>query len=82
MPSFNPAPESKAKQCALVLSLLKKGPQTTLDLRSASVMSPAARVMDLRKGGAPIETVRSRQFDEQGKSHALALYVLLPEVAS
>lgn len=78
MHSFNPPSESKAQQCALVLALLRTGPQTTLDLRAAGVMSPAARIYSARKAGHPIETLKTRQLDDQGRSHPVAKYVLLP----
>lgn len=55
---FNPSDDGKAKQCLLVLSELRKGPRSTNDLRALGVMSPAARVLDARRSGFVIDTLR------------------------
>lgn len=56
---FEPTDKTKARQCAVVLTALRQSPQSTLDLRSLLVMSPAARVMDLRRQGLHIDTLRN-----------------------
>lgn len=56
---FNPIDDAKASQCGVVLTALREGPRSTLDLRALHVMSPAARVMDLRQRGLSIDTLRS-----------------------
>lgn len=65
---FEPSEEAKTLQCRLVLAELSKGPKTTLDLRAVGVMSPAARVMSLKRAGIGIVTLR------QGRQ---GLYVLI-----
>lgn len=56
---FDPTGDHKANQRRVVLSALRQGPQSTIDLRALSVMSPAARVLDLRRQGLTIDTLRS-----------------------
>jgi Helix-turn-helix domain len=56
---FEPADDDKANQSIVVLSALRQRPQSTIDLRALHVMSPAARVMDLRRKGLQIETKRT-----------------------
>lgn len=55
---FEPTDDDKASQRGLVLSELRQGPRSTHDLRALAVMSPAARVLDLRRQGLMIETLR------------------------
>lgn len=43
-------------QSAYVLSLLKRKGRTTVELQSLSVISPTARIADLRKMGCIIDT--------------------------
>ena len=56
---FEPTADDKASQRAVVLSALRQGPKSTIDLRALQVMSPAARVMDLRRQGRHIVTLRN-----------------------
>ncbi|WP_152206800.1 helix-turn-helix domain-containing protein [Marinobacter changyiensis] len=54
---------------------------TTLHARHhLNVMHPAARVMELRKGGHNIVTHRRQDADSAGRLHSVAEYVLMPEV--
>lgn len=55
---FEPTEDAKTSQCRVVLMALREGPMSTLDLRALNVMSPAARVMDLRRRGLIIDTMR------------------------
>ena len=55
---FNPSDDNKAKQRQLVMSELRKGPRSTNDLRALGVMSPAARVLEERRSGSIIDTLR------------------------
>ena len=66
---FNPCTEAKSAQCLAVLAALREGPKTTAALRRilGTSSSPAARVMDLRKGHRIVTQREGRQ----------ALYVLL-----
>lgn len=69
---FEPTGSDKASQCAVVLSALRLGPQSTLDLRSLGIMSPAARVLELRQR-LSIATLRTGRC---------AVYVLSDEVTA
>lgn len=55
---FQPTDDDKAHQRRLVLGELRQGPRSTHDLRALAVMSPAARVLDLRRQGLMIDTLR------------------------
>lgn len=55
---FEPTDDAKSSQCRVVLTALREGPMSTIDLRALHVMSPAARVMDLRRRGLSIDTMR------------------------
>lgn len=58
---FRPAADSAATQAARVLERLREGPASTADLRAILGISasPAARVLDLRRVGHTIHTVRT-----------------------
>lgn len=59
---FTPTPEAAAGQRQLVLSELMQGPRTTLQLRALGIASPAARVLELRRGGWTITASRAGRF--------------------
>jgi Helix-turn-helix domain len=68
---FKPSAESISLQSAAVLVALQGGAKTTTELRLLSgALSPAARVLDLRKAGHVITTLRRNRQ---------ALYVLRDE---
>lgn len=74
---FEPNENAKARQRATLLAELRQGPVTTLHAREAlGIMSPAARVLELRRSGLDILTVRAQIVDSSGASHAMARYVL------
>lgn len=51
---------------------------TTLEARNIlGIMSPAARIQELRKAGHDIATLQQWATDAAGKRHKQALYVLL-----
>ena len=56
---FDPDRHDRAGQQRVVLSALRQRPQSTIDLRALHIMSPAARVMDLRRQGLNIDTLRN-----------------------
>ena len=58
---FQPTDDDKASQRRLVLTELRQGPRSTHDLRALAVMSRAARVLDLRRQGLIIDTLRVRR---------------------
>lgn len=55
---FQPTDDDRASQCQLVLSELRQGPRSTHDLRALGVMSPAARILEWRRHGLTIDTLR------------------------
>lgn len=55
---FKPSAEARSAQCALVLAELMKGARTTSQLHAIHVLAPAARVMELRRAGVRIDTLR------------------------
>lgn len=75
--SFAPGETAKARQRAAMLEALHMGPVSTTHARETlHIMSPAARVWELRRSGLNILTVRQRHVDSSGVSHAQALYML------
>lgn len=69
---------SKEAQCARLLNALREhGEVSTDDARTVHhSMSPAARVLELRKRGHRIETVFRIVEDSQGVRHRMGVYVL------
>jgi hypothetical protein len=66
-------------QRARLLDRLRQGPLSTLDARAdLDILHPAARVMELRRKGYLIETMRSREPSTCGRLHTVANYVLMP----
>ena len=62
------------------LQLLRSGPKSTLQLRrDADILSPAARVLELKRRGFDILTQWVHQPTDCGKLHRVALYVLMRE---
>lgn len=59
-----------------VLELLQAGPQTTLDMRAAGVLSPAPRVYELRKAGWPVQSRIVAEPDQFGRTVGVAIYWL------
>lgn len=73
-----------AVQEAKVMSLLRQGPKTTMELREHGVMMPAARVHTLKhQRGHTITTELLPLFDRQGIRHSkCARYHLVQETAA
>ncbi len=60
-----------------ILSYLHAKPLDTLTARKElDVMHPAARVMELRKSGIGIKTIKIDRSSDCGKIHRVACYVL------
>lgn len=59
---FAPAAEGRASQCRRLLSELRRAPVTTSQARAllGAAASPAARVLDLRRAGHHVLTLRQR----------------------
>lgn len=75
--SFEPGEACKARQCALILDELNQGPVSTLFARDVlGIMSPAARIMELRRQGYLIVTGRALVVDGSGQPHRSAIYSL------
>ncbi|WP_084312177.1 helix-turn-helix domain-containing protein [Desulfobulbus elongatus] len=75
--------QSAEAQRGRILSWLRRDSLTTLEARRAlDVMHPAARVMELRRQGHPIETVWTDELSDAGGWHRVARYILRGEVAA
>lgn len=72
-----PGLSERARQRQLVLAALRVGPLSSVEGRERlGVLSPAARVMELRRAGHHITTVRGTRLDEHGRAHRCGIYVL------
>lgn len=69
---------STANQRSFILTyLIKNGSGTTIDFRSAGIMSPAPRIMELKKSGHNIISNLETVTDEVGVRHLnVARYIL------
>ena len=76
---FKPCETALASQrAALLVHLQTHGTISTVTCRDQyGVMSPAARIMELRRAGHLIRTTRCVDFDEAGRRHPCARYELL-----
>jgi hypothetical protein len=69
-----------AAQRARLLEALRHGPKHTIQLRSDSdILSPAPRILELRRRGFDILTQWVHQPTDCGKVHRVAQYVLVHE---
>ena len=69
-----------AAQRARLLKALRRGPVTTLQARGRlDVMHPGGRIMELRRMGHEILTLRTRETTPGGQQHVVARYVLVRE---
>ena len=68
-----PGHSAATQRIKLLRHLRERGHISTLEARALAVMSPAARIFELRGEGHPIVTLRD--------SHRIARYVLLPAAA-
>lgn len=74
---FDPSETAKAHQRAALLAELRVKPVSTIHAREIlGIMSPAARVLELRSLGHTIVTLRRRVVDAEGRAHTSAAYVL------
>ena len=73
---------SAAMQRARLLAALKQRKLTTLQARrELDVLHPAARVMELRRDGYPIESAWTHDVTSEGHLHRVARYELTGERA-
>ena len=71
---------SAAAQRRRTIDLLRTGPKSTIQLRrDGDILSPAARVLELKKRGFEIVTHWVHQATDCGALHRVALYVLMRE---
>ncbi len=70
-----------SKQQAEVLNLLQEGPTNTIEFRLHGIMSPAARIMELRDMGHPIEKRKAQRATTPGAVTNVAEYYLVPTPA-
>ena len=69
-------------QRARALAAMRTGPKSTIELRRHwDILSPAARVLELRKRGFDILTNWVQQATDCGQLHRVALYVLIRETS-
>jgi hypothetical protein len=74
---MNAHSNSATAQRKRILQFLHTKPLDTLTARKElDVMHPAARVMELRKQGIGIKTIRIDRPSDCGKMHSVACYVL------
>jgi len=74
---LTPCESKKAAQRGLILDALACGSLSTVAAREdLGVLHPAARVLELRRAGWPIDTVRQSAHDAEGRCHRVAFYVL------
>lgn len=75
---FDPSDTAKYRQRATLYTDLRKGPVSTIHAREVlGIMSPAARIMELRRQGHKIVTRAARVVDAAGVSHRSAIYELV-----
>lgn len=69
---------SASVQRARILAYLRSGKTlTTLEARAIlDVLHPAARVLELRRLGFQIQTIRTNDLSQAGKIHRVARYIL------
>ena len=68
---------SAAAQRARLLEALRTTSLTTLEARRLlDVLHPAARIMELRRQGYDIQTVRVPDLTAEGRAHNVARYIL------
>lgn len=74
MPNLQNTTEAQRSR---ILSYLHAKPLDTLTARKElDVMHPAARIMELRKIGIGIKTIKIDRSSDRGKVHRIACYVL------
>lgn len=71
---------STATQRALIKTLLRERPHSTLELRQKGICSPAPRIKELKSRGFEIVTSLRTEYDHVGVKHNnIAVYTLLSE---
>lgn len=74
------AGNNAAAQRLRAIDLLRTGPKSTLQLRrDGDILSPAARILELKRRGFDILTNWVHEATDCGKLHRVALYVLMRE---
>lgn len=71
--------ESAANQRNLLLDHLGRGDVTTVGARLLGIMSPAARIFELRQKGFVIETLKSKTHTTDNSVTCVAKYRLISE---
>ncbi len=76
--SLNPNNTSVSNQQTIILNALLDGPKTTIELRHQyGIMQPAPRVLELKKQGYQIISLRVSRYTPDGVKHrAVAKYIL------
>ena len=71
--------EATAAQRVRLLGLLRSRKVSTIDARKLGIMSPAARILELRRRGYVIETNKCKVSTTKGAVTCVALYCLVGE---
>lgn len=72
-------PNSAQEQRSRMLECLRQRPVSTLEAgRELDILHPAARVMELRRDGYQIATIRTSERTDCGRLHRVARYLLNP----
>ena len=67
---------ASAQRQRLKAELQRRGSLTTIQCRhELDIISPAPRILELRRRGCRIDTVRVRDFTPEGRPHSVARYV-------
>lgn len=68
---------AEAQRQRLIDHIRRHGSITTIEARrDLDILHPGGRVMELRKAGEPIETIRVNSVTAAGKVHNVAQYIL------
>lgn len=73
---------AKTQRDLIMSTLNKHGSATTIDFRAMGIMSPAPRIMELKKAGFDIVATLEYSYDHAGVKHSrVARYWLKGEAA-
>lgn len=80
MSDFTPSSNTRATQQAAILAALISGPLSTVTAREVlGVLHPAGRVLELKRLGYNIQTLKVTRHDAEGRAHTCAEYSLETE---
>jgi len=73
-----PGNSAEAQRQRLMSAIQERGSISTIEARKPDldIMHPAARIMELRKAGVPIQTIMVSVPTEGGQLHSVGRYIL------